>query len=104
MTKKSPLEERWDAAGVVDGEFEDVPPGGTPAPEPDATPPPVVNYGIHLMMMSDGRPAVQITGEPSYPEILRLMDEVSHNMRSELTAERVVAKLKPLLTGRITKL
>ncbi len=95
MEKKSPLEERWDAMGVEDATFEEIPDGAAAPVSEETVAPAQVVYGVHLMMMDDGKPHVEITGKPSYPELLRLLDEVSHNMRAELTAERVVGKLKP---------
>ena len=78
-----PLEKKWDG----------IPPVEPPKDEEEISALPQVEYSVTLMMMSNGKPHVEITGTCTYPELLRLMMEAEENMRAELLADRIVRKL-----------
>jgi hypothetical protein len=55
--------------------------------------PPVPEFGVVIGQLSDGTLTVEMVGEPSYGQCLRLLAEAQANIQAEITAQRVLTLL-----------
>ncbi len=80
--------EELDKAAQEASDLVDVAPAAQPEAETPARP--QVVYGVTILMMSNGRPHVEMTGKPSYTQSIMLLEAALANLHAGCTAEMVL--------------